>query len=232
MNNTPPQGILLINKPAGRTSFSLIPPLRKRLGVSTIGHAGTLDPFATGLMVILVGRDYTRLSDRFLNHDKEYQGRLHLGVTTDTYDNEGKVISSSEIIPTLEEIQAALTCFQGVVDQIPPMFSAKKIDGKKLCDLARKGKEVERAPVKVEMHIELINYSYPYLDLYIACSKGTYIRSLAYDLGVKLGCGAHLCQLERTRSGPFKLEDAVDWSLLNDPEFDVVACLSKSLFSN
>lgn len=220
MNNqqSSAQGILLVDKPKGKTSFDLVRMLRKRLGVKKIGHAGTLDPFATGVMVMLVGRDYTRLSNQFLLCDKEYAAQINLGISTDTYDCEGQILSRSEAIPTLMEIEKALAAFQGEIDQIPPMYSAKKVEGKKLYELARKGIEIERAAVKVTLHIELIAYAYPYIDIKVACSKGTYIRSLAHDIGVKLGCGAHLSALKRTRSGTFLLKDCLDGSRL--PEFE------------
>lgn len=215
------QGILLINKPKGKTSFSLVRELRKLLNVKKIGHAGTLDPFATGVMVMLIGRDYTRLSDRFLLSDKEYVAQVHLGIVTDTYDCEGQVLSHSDKIPSIEEIQQALTFFQGEVEQIPPMFSAKKKQGKKLYELARQGVEIEREPVKISLQTEFLSYTYPHLELRVKCSKGTYIRSLAYDLGNKLGCGAHLSNLTRTRSGHFLLEDCIDGTQLQMPAINL-----------
>ena len=139
------EGVLLINKPEGRTSFSLIRALRKLTGIKKIGHAGTLDPFATGVMVMLIGREYTRLSDKLLLQDKEYLGSVVLGVSTDTYDCDGKVVARSKKIPTLEEVQVAVSKFQGEIEQIPPMFSAKKVQGKKLYELARKGVTIERS---------------------------------------------------------------------------------------
>ncbi len=217
MKNPPPnpnpsdsiEGILLVDKSKGPSSFSLVRTLRKRLGVKKIGHAGTLDPFATGVMVMLIGRRYTRLSDQFLCNDKEYRAEVFLGITTDTYDSEGAVIAQSTHIPTLEDIQEALKLFQGEIEQVPPMYSAKKKDGKKLYELARKGIEIERKPVKISLQTQFIRYEYPYLELQIDCSKGTYIRSVAYDLGLKLGCGAHLTNLRRTRSGRFNIEDCI-----------------------
>ena len=209
------EGVLLVNKPRGKTSFSLVHSLRKILGVKKIGHAGTLDPFATGVMILLVGRTFTRLSDQFLCDDKEYIARVHCGVTTDSYDCDGEIIEENNTVPTQEEIFAALKHFQGEVDQVPPMFSAKKIKGQKLYDLARQGKSVERQPVRVRMETEFLNYSYPYLDIRVKCSKGTYIRSIAFDLGLKLGCGAHLIELTRTRSGSFLLADCLDGERLS-----------------
>jgi tRNA pseudouridine55 synthase len=211
-----PEGILLVNKPKGQTSFSLVAILRRCLGVKKIGHAGTLDPFATGVMVMLIGRNYTRLSDQFLFKDKEYIAEAYLGATTDTYDCEGQILTRSDIIPTKEAIEQALLQFQGEVDQIPPMYSAKKIQGKKLYELARKGVEIERKPSRVRLATQLIDYEYPRLTLKVQCSRGTYIRSLAYDLGQLLGCGAHLTNLQRTKSGSFSIEECLDGTLLKD----------------
>lgn len=212
-----PEGILLLDKPKGYTSFKLVQILRKRLGIKKIGHSGTLDPFATGVMVMLIGRRYTRLADQFLCSDKEYFAEVFLGVTTDTYDSEGNITTQSSIIPGLEQIQEALASFQGEIDQIPPMYSAKKIQGKKLYDLARKGIVVQREPVRIRIETKMLKYAYPYLELQIVCSKGTYIRSVAYDLGLKLGCGAHLTNLRRTRSGNFLIDACLEQADLDSP---------------
>jgi tRNA pseudouridine55 synthase len=209
------EGILLVNKPRGATSFSLVHSLRKILGVRKIGHAGTLDPFATGVMVMLVGRQFTKLSDELLSKDKEYLAQVYLGTTTDTFDCDGQIQSTSPHIPPLDDIEKALEYFQGTIEQIPPMFSAKKVKGKKLYELARKGQVIERQSVKVDVNTRLISYNYPYLELQIKCSKGTYIRSIAHDLGQQLSCGAHLTALQRTRSGAFHLQDCVDGGLLS-----------------
>lgn len=218
MNNN---GILLVDKAAGSTSFYLVSLLRRLTGIEKIGHAGTLDPFATGVMVMLIGREYTRRSDEFLSSDKEYRATLQLGMATDTYDIEGQILSRSEKIPSLEEIQLALDTFRGEISQIPPMYSAKKVDGKKLYDLARKGITIERQPVKVRVEIQFIQYNYPLLEIVVACSKGTYIRSLAHDIGQFLGCGAHLFELSRTRSGPFRIEECIPQALIKNREFDL-----------
>lgn len=215
------EGILLVNKPQARTSFSLIRALRKLTGIKKIGHAGTLDPFATGVMVILIGRVYTRISSELLLQDKEYLATVSLGVTTDTYDCDGKVVANSKKIPTQEEIEQALLKFQGEIEQVPPMYSAKKVQGKKLYELARKGVTIERTPAKVQLTTEMLAYSYPNLSLRVACSKGTYIRSIAHELGQLLGCGGHLSKLNRTRSGIFSLEACIDGSLLDRPDFDI-----------
>ena len=205
-----PSGILALNKPRGISSFSLVRMLRKQLGVRKIGHAGTLDPFADGVMVMLVGRDYTRLSDKFLNQDKEYIGTIRLGIATDTFDCEGKPTKESPLIPTLEQVNAVINEFQGTILQTPPMFSAKKKNGVKLYDLARKGEVIEREPVEITLQTTLISYNYPEAIISVKCSKGTYIRSIANDIGDRLGCGGHLSSLTRTRSGNYNLDDCID----------------------
>lgn len=215
------EGILLVNKPQGRTSFSLIRSLRKLTGIKKIGHAGTLDPFATGVMVMLIGRDFTRLCDLLLCQDKKYIAEVNLGVSTDTYDCDGKVVARSKKVPELEQIEAAVQYFQGEIDQTPPMYSAKKVNGKKLYELARKGEEIERAPAKVRVETHILSYAYPFLTIMVECSKGTYIRSIAHELGQRLGCGAHLSQLQRTRSGQFRIEECIDGNLLDNSDFDV-----------
>lgn len=214
-------GILPVNKPSSKTAFSLVAVLRRLLGVRCIGHAGTLDPFATGVMLMLIGREYTRLSDRFLSADKEYRATVRLGIATDTYDCDGKEMSRSDLVPTAESLSECIKHFQGEVVQIPPMFSAKKQNGKKLYELARKGKIVERPGVKVQMTTQILSYTYPQIEIVVNCSKGTYIRSVAHDLGVMLGCGAHLIQLQRTRSGDFHLDDCIDGSLLFGTNVDL-----------
>lgn len=214
LKNPTRTGILLVNKPQGNTSFSLIGCLRRLSGIRTIGHAGTLDPFATGVMILLIGKEYTRLSNTFLNLDKEYRARLFLGQTTTTFDPEGTLISTSPLKPSLSHIEEALTSFQGTVMQTPPMFSAKKVNGVPLYKLARKGEEIARVPVPVTLKTTLLSYAYPLLDLSISCSKGTYIRSLAHDLGQALGCGAYLNELERTRCGPYTINQCIDGKLL------------------
>lgn len=205
-----PEGILLVNKTVGKSSFSIVSELRKLLKISKIGHTGTLDPLAQGLMVMLIGKKYTKLSQKIINEDKEYIAQVSLGENTDTFDSEMPLKKCSDYIPTLEEIKNALSFFQGEIKQLPPMFSAKKVNGKRLYSLARKGLVVERTYITVYLQIELINYSYPLVDLKVTASKGAYIRVLANDLGEKLGTGAYLKQLIRTRCGKFLLKDAID----------------------
>ncbi len=203
------EGILLIDKPKGKTSFSIVHAVRKCLQKKKVGHGGTLDPFATGLMVIFVGKRYTRIQDQYLNRDKEYNARLKLGEQTDTFDLEGEKIAFSRYVPTIDEINSVIREFQGTIEQIPPMYSAKKIQGTRLYELARKGQVVERKPNYVTVAITLLNYEYPYVDIHVHCSKGTYIRSLADDMGKALGTFAHLVELCRTKSGDFSLDDAI-----------------------
>ncbi len=219
------EGILLVDKPEGKTSFSLIRALRKLTGIKKVGHAGTLDPFATGVMVILIGKQYTKISDKLLISDKEYIAELSLGVTTDTYDCDGKIVARSKKKPSVKAVEEAVANFQGEIEQIPPMFSAKKVDGKKLYELAREGKTIERKPAQVFVKTEIINYTYPKLRLRIACSKGTYIRSIGHEIGNLLGCGAHLTQLQRTKSGDFHLDKCIDGKLLDTLGFDITPYL-------
>jgi tRNA pseudouridine55 synthase len=217
-----PSGVLLIDKPRGHTSFHLVAILRRLLKVKKIGHAGTLDPFATGVMVMLIGKNYTKLSDRFLGADKEYIATLRLGIETDSYDCDGTIVAeNSTVIPSEAELIQMIGRFQGEVLQTPPMFSAKKKGGKKLYDLARQGITIEREPVLVKMETEIVQYTYPEVVLKVRCSKGTYIRSIAHDLGQLLGCGAHLTALQRVRSGAFHLQNCLDGDFLKSPECDV-----------
>lgn len=216
------EGILLLNKPRGKTSFHLVATLRKKLGVRKIGHAGTLDPFATGVMVMLIGRNYTKLSDQFLCNDKEYVAEVKLGISTDSHDCDGEVINTSEHVPTLHEVQMALEYFQGEIEQVPPMFSAKKVNGKKLYEMARKGQTIERQAVKITVQTELLEYAYPFVRIRVNCSKGTYIRCIAHELGVKLGCGGHLTALERTRSGHFPIHSCLSWEDLQIGSKDLI----------
>jgi len=215
------EGVLLVDKPTGCTSFSLIAAARRCCGVQTIGHAGTLDPLATGVVIVLVGRRYTRLSQLFLNRPKEYIARFHLGITTDTYDADGQATGQSSKVPTDAEVQQALGAFQGTIRQVPPMYSAKKVKGKKLYELARQGVVIERAEVEVHVRTTLLDYSYPHLTIRLECSKGTYVRSVAHDLGALLGCGAHVDQLQRTAVGQFHLRDCFPGIALNSGQLDL-----------
>ena len=225
MNN---HGILIVDKSPGSTSFQIVSELRRLTKERVIGHAGTLDPFATGVMVMLIGRSFTKKSNDYLFCDKEYRATLTLGISTDSYDRDGQVTARSDLIPTLQQIEQALFAFQGNILQIPPMFSAKKIGGKKLYDLARKGISIERQTVAVRLVLQLIEFSYPHLEIHVECSKGTYIRSLANDLGIHLGCYAHLSSLQRLRSGHFTLEGSIPQAILKNPETDLTPYLRTS----
>jgi tRNA pseudouridine55 synthase len=214
------QGLLLINKPKGKTSFYLVGKLRRILGEKTIGHAGTLDPFATGVMVLMIGKPFTKMSDQFLGQQKEYVAKALLGVKTDTFDLEGAPTQISSLVPSEQEVINCIAKYQGLILQMPPMYSAKKVNGKKLYDLARKGIEIERKPCPVEVSTELISYNYPYLEFKVSCSKGTYIRSIADDMGKDMGCFAHLIELTRTKSGPFFIENCLDFEKFEANGFD------------
>lgn len=215
------EGILLVDKPEGKSSFWCVMMARKKLGVKKIGHGGTLDPFATGLLVLLVGRNYTKRAGEFLEGDKEYLATAHLGIATDSFDSDGNETHTSDIVPTLAEIEEAMRYFHGKIKQVPPMFSAKKINGTRLYELARKGVVVERKAVFVNVSCKIIRYEYPELEFHVTCSKGCYIRTLAEDIGQKLGCYAHLTQLRRLRSGRFSIESANPIEALLTPGFEV-----------
>lgn len=213
------EGILLVDKPPQKTSFFLVSVLRKITKIRKIGHAGTLDPLATGVMVMLIGKNFTKQASHLQGHNKAYIATVELGKTSDSYDADGTISMVSSLIPSRENIERALLSFQGTVNQVPPMFSAKKMQGKKLCDLARKGISVERRPVKVTLQTELVEYSYPYLKLSIKCSSGTYIRSIAHDLGQILGVGGFITRLTRIQSGRFTLSQCVDFPTLVSENF-------------
>jgi len=201
---------LLIDKETQWTSNDVVAFLRGKLKVKKIGHAGTLDPFATGLLIVGVGKESTIRLDEFKNLDKTYEAILQLGEISTTQDPEGKIEKtnfSGEI--TLEQVQTVLNNFLGKQKQTPPMHSAKRIKGQRLYDLARQGIEVERQPNDIEIYeIRLLDYEYPKLKIEVKCSTGTYIRQLAQDIGEALGCGAYCVELRRTRIGEYNVEDA------------------------
>lgn len=204
-------GLLNINKPQGPTSHDIVARVRRGTRVKKVGHAGTLDPMATGVLVLCLG-PATRLSEYVMGSPKTYRARVHFGITTDTYDAEGDVVAEDAAPVAEDALRAALEPFRGDIMQIPPMYSAIKQGGKKLYDLAREGKEVERPPRPVTIsRLDLLMWEAPVATLEIECSPGTYIRSLAYDLGQALGVGAHLAALERSASGQFTVADAVAW---------------------
>lgn len=201
-------GILNVNKPAGMTSHDVVRVVRKFSHLKRVGHAGTLDPMATGVLLVCLGQA-TRVVEYLSDHDKKYRARVMLGVETDTYDATGAVVAQREVTATREQIEAALRGFIGRISQMPPAYSAIKQNGVPLYKLARQGKQVETAARAVEIFsIDLRAVELPAVEFDVHCGKGTYIRSLAHDLGEKLGCGAHLTALTRTASGDFTLEDS------------------------
>jgi tRNA pseudouridine55 synthase len=204
-----PAGFLVVDKPSGMTSHDVVDAARRWLGTRRVGHLGTLDPQATGVLPLAI-RSATKLIPFMEGAAKGYDGTIVMGSETDTLDLEGKVLRKHDgPLPGKAAVEAALENFVGDVAQIPPMFSAVKKDGVPLHKLARQGQEVEREPKWVTIHsIELLRFEPPEVDVRVACSAGTYVRVLAADLGAKLGCGAHLGRLRRTRSGPFVLEQA------------------------
>lgn len=204
------QGFLIIDKPKTWTSHDVVAKLRGILKERKIGHLGTLDPLATGVLVCAVGRDATKQIQNFMKLDKEYLVELELGKTSDTYDSDGKVEANGFDLSLLDKklVQEALESFWGKSMQMPPAFSAKKINGKKAYELARAGKPVELKAVEVEMHGRDIEVDLPFVRFTVTVSSGTYVRSLVHDLGQKLGCGAILTALRRTRVGEFKIEEA------------------------
>ncbi len=204
------QGFIVIDKPQGWTSHDVVAKMRGLLKERKIGHLGTLDPLATGVLVLAVGRDATKQISGFMGADKEYEGELEFGKVSDTYDSEGKVDSTGFDLTSLtkENVNEAMGQFWGKTLQMPPAFSAKKVNGKKAYELARAGKPVDLKAREVEMHGELLEWKPPFLRFRMGVSSGTYIRSFAHDLGQILGCGAILTALRRTRVGEFTLEEA------------------------
>jgi tRNA pseudouridine55 synthase len=202
------EGILPVDKPEGWTSHDVVARLRRLSGARKVGHAGTLDPMATGVLLLCLGRA-TRVASFLTEAEKEYRVRIRLGISTDTFDAEGRVIERSDAIPAdVEAVRGAVASFEGEIDQIPPMFSAVKVGGRRLYDLARRGEVVDRAARRVCIRqVEVKRLSGADLDLRVVCSKGTYVRALADDLGRALGCGGHVAALRRIRVGEVSVED-------------------------
>jgi tRNA pseudouridine55 synthase len=209
-------GVLVVDKPVGLTSHDVVQVIRKGTNIRRAGHTGTLDPRASGVLVVLVG-PAVRLSEYVSASDKRYQAIIRLGATTDTFDEEGSVLTSSPVEITEEQFENALKQFIGEIEQVPPPYSAVKVNGKKAYEMAREGEEVELAPRIINVYnLELLEWAPPEAVIDVYCSSGTYVRSLANDLGKVLGCGAHLVGLRRTKSGRFTLRDAVPLRKLRD----------------
>jgi tRNA pseudouridine55 synthase len=225
-------GVILVDKPKEWTSFDVVNFVRNRFNVPKVGHCGTLDPAATGLLVLVLGR-FTKLSQKFSGEDKVYKATMLIGTETDSHDMDGEVTAENDYSAVAEEqLREVIASFVGEQDQVPPMVSAVKKDGKRLYELARKGVEVEREAKRINIpSIDITRIELPYCDFTVRCSKGTYIRTLCSDIGRKLGCGAALYDLRRTVSGEFSLDDAVTVDTLKTWEqADLEVYLRKFLF--
>lgn len=202
-------GIMVVDKPVGPTSHQIVSIVRRGTGIRKVGHAGTLDPRATGVLVLCLGRA-TRLSEYLSTSEKRYLAVIRFGASTRTYDSEGDIVHETGSAPKRKDIEEALSEFRGEISQVPPPYSAIKVQGKRAYRLAREGKPPELDARKVIIHeLKLVRYKQPDLSLEIECSAGTYIRSIAHDLGEMLSTGAHLAELKRLKAGPFTLDDAV-----------------------
>ncbi len=218
-------GLILVNKPIGITSFKLVHIIKKKLKVKKVGHCGTLDPLASGLMIVLVGK-YTKFQDKFMKQDKIYYATIKLGIRTDSGDLDGKTISQSDYSHiTKELIEQACNSFIGKTKQIPPMYSALKVNGQKLYELARKGITIERKPREITIYnIDLIDYQKDTFSIRVKCSSGTYIRTLAQDIGTKLNTDTVLINLVREEIGNYKLANAIN---IDDIKENDDTCLLK-----
>ncbi len=203
-------GILNLDKEPGPSSFKIVSTIRKASGVRKVGHAGTLDPCAAGVLLVCLGQA-VRVTEYLMDLPKVYHARILLGATTTTYDSEGELVSAAEYRRVSEGgLKEALSSFEGEIEQTPPPFSAVKVDGERAYRLARRGQAVALRPRRARVYrLELMRYEPPLVEIGVECGRGTYIRSLAHDLGQRLGCGAYLAALTRTRVGPFRIEDAV-----------------------
>jgi tRNA pseudouridine55 synthase len=207
-------GLLIVDKPVGPTSHQVVNVVRRGTGIRKVGHAGTLDPRASGVLVLCLG-SATRLSEYLSTASKRYQAVIRFGSATRTYDAEGDILHQTGKTPNRKEIEEVLPDFMGEISQVPPPFSAIKVSGSKAYELAREGKDVELDPRQVTIHdLQFTSYKAPDLSVEIECSAGTYIRSLAHDLGERLSTGAHLAALRRIKAGPFTIEDAIPFPKL------------------
>jgi len=224
-------GLLLVDKPQDMTSHDVVDILRKKLQIRKIGHAGTLDPAATGLLLLLISKQATKQASNYADLGKTYDVRLTLGVKTDTGDHTGKVLTSNDI-PALtnDQIEEVFQKFPGDLLQVPPMVSAKKVKGKKLYELARKGITIPRQPQKIRIEkIEITDIELPHIGFIVTCSKGTYIRTLCEDIGDALGCQAHMSALRRTKIGNFRVEDAISVKNIKETELDNIVAKVRNI---
>ena len=223
-------GIINIYKPAGMTSHDVVNRVRRIAGTKKVGHTGTLDPDAEGVLPICINRG-TKVADMLTVSDKRYTATFKLGIVTDTLDISGEVLMERPVNVTREQIVDCIESFVGIIEQIPPMYSAIKVGGRKLCDLARKGIEVERKSRTVNIYeINVIDVKYNTFTIDVKCSKGTYIRTLGNDIGEKLGCGAVMTKLVRTQSSVFKIDDAVKLEDLTSENYKDYVILADTLF--
>ncbi len=220
-----PDGIIVVNKPGGITSHDVVDFVRRKLKTAKVGHAGTLDPIATGVLVLLIGK-CTRLFDHFLTFDKEYLSTLTLGKRTDSADYKGKVLEEKEFQHVNREaVEKVFASYLGEKDQVPPMFSAVKHKGKRLYVLARQGKEVERKPRKVNIkELKIVEYKLPHIQFYLRCSRGTYVRQLAEDVAKDLGSVGHLTQIERLSVGEFNIKNALSLDNVDESGIQPYIC--------
>lgn len=223
-------GILNVYKPIGITSFDVVRQIKKVTGIKKIGHTGTLDPLACGVLPVCIGKG-TKVVDYLMKDFKVYEATLKLGITTDTYDREGKELSISEVNVSLDEIECVINSFLGDSFQVPPMYSALKVNGKRLYELAREGKNIEREARPITIYdINILHIDVPYVKFRVKCSKGTYIRSLCYDIGNNLKCGATMWDLERVQSGAFTKENSIELNKLTvDNINDYIISIDESL---
>jgi tRNA pseudouridine55 synthase len=225
-------GVLNIDKPDGLSSHDVVNRIRRLTGIRKVGHTGTLDPLATGVLVICVGRA-TRLAEYVSGQPKNYLANILLGQETDTYDQEGRIIAQNPVSVTKAELEAALLQFHGEIQQIPPMYSAIKVEGQPLYKHARKGEvfDLKARTVHIEC-LEILHWQTPHLGLHIECSSGTYIRSIAHDLGQILGCGGVLSSLRRTAVGRFQIDDAAPLNLLREDNWQTYLLKSEVAVSH
>lgn len=225
-------GIINVYKPTGITSFDVVRKIKKIARQKKVGHCGTLDPEASGVLPVCLGRA-TKAIEFIMDDFKIYEAELKLGVVTDTYDREGKIIEEKNVNLQSEEVIAAINSFVGEIEQIPPMYSALKHNGQKLYELARQGIEIEREPRKITIYsIDIVEIKIPIVKILVKCSKGTYIRSLCYDIGSALGCGAMMWSLERLGTGSFVKEDSINIDQLNEENIKDFLLPIESTFEN
>ncbi|EPY2306348.1 tRNA pseudouridine(55) synthase TruB [Clostridium sporogenes] len=209
-------GVINVLKPKGITSFDVVRDIRKIAKIKKVGHTGTLDPLASGVLPVCIGKA-TKIVDYIMEGTKTYRVEMKLGTTTDTYDREGTVLEEQEVRVSPTEVEKAIERYKGDIKQVPPMYSALKVNGQKLYDLARKGIEVEREARKIQIHdICILSIDLPYIIFDVKCSKGTYIRSLCFDIGNDLGSGAVMWNLERLEASPFNIKEAIKLEDLNE----------------